>query len=601
MRFVKKIMLPVLLLLILIGNAQIHVRAIKPAIGDYVISSLYIDAEVKEDGSMYVTQKIDISECDDKELTVSIPTSYSTDLLNDGNIYSSEYTVSDIQVDGRDFKVEKQQGLQNIIISLNDAKDSFTLSYNLHMKDYHIQGGQLFYIDVISPYFAGPVQYTEMQIKLPKTLRATALVQSTLDNSTPPFTSDIYEKNLRITSNRSIKAQEGVSLLVNLPEFYFNYSDPINYPLIASIIIIILVFGSYGIWYRKDKTVEKRISFSPYPYANIPIAMVGYIKNGIVSEEDFFPCIIEWAIKGYIYIKEEGQTVVLIVRRELPGGFPEYEYILFNAIFGNQNMVTIDELMKKDFTPAFEDSNQVIYEQFKDCPSSYLFHSSSLLHQTKCCAAIAIPYLLMAFATSYAQNANILNSIVTAVLYYLAVVVAFIPYILILRYHTQITSNIRNSLYAGCGIFTACILAFLSYLLLEANTSVLYIFTVDILTLTYAGFLQLIEKRTTLGTKMLKQVLSMDNFMHHVRRSQLEELIYENPQYFAHLLPYAYALDLDQIWVAKFETLIIQKPNWFVTPPRSYSPMYWLEPMHYALEDVFYAITYRMNEIKKLK
>lgn len=52
-------------------------------------------------------------------------------------------------------------------------------------------------------------------------------------------------------------------------------------------------------------------------------------------------------------------------------------------------------------------------------------------------------------------------------------------------------------------------------------------------------------------------------------KSKLEVLITQNPSYFYEILPYAYALNVSDMWIKKFESISFAAPIWY--PHDNYS------------------------------
>lgn len=76
-------------------------------------------------------------------------------------------------------------------------------------------------------------------------------------------------------------------------------------------------------------------------------------------------------------------------------------------------------------------------------------------------------------------------------------------------------------------------------------------------------FAKIMPQRTSLGNEMLGKLRGFKRFLEMAEKPQLEELVYENPEYFYNILPYTYALGVSEAWMNQFETIAIQAPNWY--------------------------------------
>ena len=51
--------------------------------------------------------------------------------------------------------------------------------------------------------------------------------------------------------------------------------------------------------------------------------------------------------------------------------------------------------------------------------------------------------------------------------------------------------------------------------------------------------------------------------MQPAEKDRLETMVEREPQYFYNILPYAYVLDVSDIWMEKFESIAIEPPQWY--------------------------------------
>ena len=85
------------------------------------------------------------------------------------------------------------------------------------------------------------------------------------------------------------------------------------------------------------------------------------------------------------------------------------------------------------------------------------------------------------------------------------------------------------------------------------------IISIAILMLFYYIMLQ----RTRYGNNLLAKIEGFKTFLMVAEKNQIENLVNENPAYFYDILPYAYALDVFDIWLNKFEDFDIKPPEWY--------------------------------------
>ena len=70
-------------------------------------------------------------------------------------------------------------------------------------------------------------------------------------------------------------------------------------------------------------------------------------------------------------------------------------------------------------------------------------------------------------------------------------------------------------------------------------------------------------KRTEYGTEVLGRLRGFRTFLQTAEKDRLETMVEREPQYFYNILPYAYVLDVSDIWMEKFESIAIEPPQWY--------------------------------------
>jgi uncharacterized membrane protein len=71
-------------------------------------------------------------------------------------------------------------------------------------------------------------------------------------------------------------------------------------------------------------------------------------------------------------------------------------------------------------------------------------------------------------------------------------------------------------------------------------------------------------KRTKRGTELFGRVLGLREFILHAEMDRLKAMVDENPDLFYHVLPYAYAMNMTDVWSHHFKNLNIPAPSWYI-------------------------------------
>ena len=68
---------------------------------------------------------------------------------------------------------------------------------------------------------------------------------------------------------------------------------------------------------------------------------------------------------------------------------------------------------------------------------------------------------------------------------------------------------------------------------------------------------------TKYGHEVTGRVRGFRNFLLTAEKEKLEALVMDDPEYFYNILPYTYVLDISDKWIKKFESIAIEKPQWY--------------------------------------
>ena len=76
-------------------------------------------------------------------------------------------------------------------------------------------------------------------------------------------------------------------------------------------------------------------------------------------------------------------------------------------------------------------------------------------------------------------------------------------------------------------------------------------------------FVAIMPKRTPEGSRLRQHALGLKKFLTGVEKPRLEALARTNPHYFYDILPFAYVLDVSDVWIKKFAGLTVPDPDWY--------------------------------------
>ena len=94
----------------------------------------------------------------------------------------------------------------------------------------------------------------------------------------------------------------------------------------------------------------------------------------------------------------------------------------------------------------------------------------------------------------------------------------------------------------------------------EKNIATAIGIAVAIISLVFSCF---IRRRTEKGHEMLQKITGFKKFLETAEKERLEALVYENPEYYYDILPYAYVLGVSDAWTKNFEGIELEPPQWY--------------------------------------
>jgi hypothetical protein len=75
--------------------------------------------------------------------------------------------------------------------------------------------------------------------------------------------------------------------------------------------------------------------------------------------------------------------------------------------------------------------------------------------------------------------------------------------------------------------------------------------------------------RTPKYNEIMGKILGFRDFIRTAELDKLNELVEEDPEYFYHIVPYAYVFGLTSRWIKKFEDIEIVQPEWIITSSKN--------------------------------
>ncbi len=527
---------------------------------------------VQEDGTYHVTETLNVSFRERLHgIYIHVPTVYKDITWNvDGKTYVRDYKfpVSNVKVlSNQDKEIDSQEN--GIAIRLGsgdyyaDPVETYKISYDIHAKDLDLNGIQTFYQNIISDKWDTNINGVTFKITMPKDFDASKLYfytdgQNADSNLTYQVKGNVIEGSYSGTLPRG----NAITVKLDLPEDYFVFPSYSGWYIFSVGFGILLLLGAIGLFYKygKDDKVVQTVEFKAP--AGLSSAGVGYVIDGSVDNRDVTSLIFDWANKGYITIEESKKDLTFKKIKDLDETAHHYETILFKGMFKSKEEITASEL-SGDIYDEFNQSKIAVREYFQ-LKANKIYTTQSFALRTIVGLLASIPLSIFMAIAVYTTTYSSLGAIIAFVLVMVFILVgSSIQNISVQRWHDDSASKfgllIGGIVVIGI-VFFAC---FITITVFGVNQHLLLIL-IFLITALICFISNFMLKRTPKGVKYFGQVLGLKEFIRVAEKDRLDMLVKEDPQYFYHILPYAYALGLSDVWSNHFKDFELEPPTWYV-------------------------------------
>ena len=349
------------------------------------------------------------------------------------------------------------------------------------------------------------------------------------------------------------------------------------FKIIYSAIAIFALFFIYYSYYTlgRDKEIIAPVRFSPPE--GLSSLDVGYIiDNTVTFDKDILSMFFYFADKGYMKIEERDKDDFLFIKlKDIPDGRPSYEKRLFSLLFQNSDSVDVKDLAKRNFSIVSEEKISPDIERYYE-KNHPLFERKSI-QRASIIRAIGIASVIL-FATFISISSM---GELTLFLLFPSLIAFALLSLTGHRYfsNNSLSGSIRVLQIILIAIITGA-LAFVSFSLIHISSgrlgiSILLSLINASLVFSSSFFSFAVNKRSDFADDMLSQILGYKEFLEKVEMEQLRALIEEDPEFYYHNLSYAIALNLEESYSRKFESLKVAYPSWYSSASAVGSYMMW--------------------------
>ena len=573
MKKLKKFLGGIIIVAILFTAGLIYVDGLTSQ-GGYDIKNYDVNIEVTEGNILRVTETIDAYFNEQRHgIYRTIPTSGTIDRV--GRVDSKfKAIVYDINVSENYTKSTTYGSNSEITIKIGDANKYVTgdhryvISYNYYLGDDNVKDFDELYYNIIGTGWDCNIENVTFTIKMPDEFDNEKIgfshgAKGTIDGSNVDYTVD----GMVITGSYGhLEPNEAFTIRCELPQGYFKVVDFVNiidYAIIATIIILVLIAFSKWLKYGKDKIVIPTVEF--YPPEELNSLEIAQRYKTKAEGKDVTSLLIYLANKGYIKIEEVDREFMFkpkykFVKIREYDGDNSYEKTFFDGLFRTKNEVTVNDLKERFYITQ----NRILNSINSKSNINKILDKKSLKYKK-------ITTLFLVIAILLGLLVGVLNYEVPEIaLFALPFSLGIILPIVFLIMSFKSSGNIFQK------VITAPFLIFFATMFGYAVKSMLgsYEFDMNMVDYIAAGvsivgvmallvLRQIMPSRTTYGTEVLGKIKGFKNFLVNARKDELEQLVLQHPTYFYDILPYTYVLGISEKWIGKFEKINIESSEWY--------------------------------------
>lgn len=525
----------------------------------YTIDKYDIDMKVNENNTYDITEKITVNYAENAEnqIIIKIPLKTTKTTIfdfNKSNVSNIEVNDSYSAITNYNYKILKIGNKKE----KENNKKTYEIKYTYDgKKDTSKTEDNLFYYLIYNENET-KINNVEFTITMPKKI-----------NKSNIKISNLYSKNIeyKITDNvikGSIKngIKDDLYIDATLPEGYFvGIHSGIDLEIIASIFLLIFGFRLYQNSKRNNIENNNVIEMEYYyPPHNLNTTTLGYIYKGYSEEKDVTSLLLYLANKGYLKIESlKKREIILkhknfkIIKLKEYDGDNQEEKKFLDDLFLLKDEITSKDLVDRFYYTIFKISKSINKKENND---KYTDESLARV-RLNLLVMIVFQILIMGGVGFFSSISNVID-----ILIFVPFSLGAVFYPLLLLYKMQnksiliiaIATSILTGFLAmeGSGINIYGGILYLAKFILESISLI-------ILIILYGT----IKTKNTYGLELLHEIESFKKCLKNMNKSKIEELLYNDSEYFYEILPYTYVLGISKIWIKKFEEIELKPPKWY--------------------------------------
>lgn len=321
--------------------------------------------------------------------------------------------------------------------------------------------------------------------------------------------------------------------------------------------ILTILYLKFG---RDDKIIPS-VQFQP---PNLDSAAVDCIVSGGGTIHGVISLLLYWADRGYVFLKEEENAIIVYKLKNLPSDVPEYQTYFFDNLFTEEEPL----FSTNDVSDRVKEIVEETAEKISEFYENQIYTKESEIARTGSFFLILVPLgLFMLWSAQYgilSKSEQYEQIFMIAAIYHGALMINIavdIWYSFSRKFRKR--TAVAGGLLCGGGL-----ISFIIFYIIKVAECKLFNFTglmFLVCGVTLAGTLlnAFMKKRTKQCVEWMGYLVGYRDFIETAEMDRMKVLGKQYPNLFYHILPYAYVFDLSEIYAKKLEALNVEMPVWF--------------------------------------
>jgi len=550
---------------------------------------------VRENGSMQVTETIKVHS-EGISIKHGIYRDFPTDYKdNYGNRIEIKFKVINISRDGsnEDYHTERLSNGIRVYIGSSDyflphGDYTYKITYETERQLGFFRNYDELYWNVTGNGWSFSIDKVSAVVILPdgidyKEIKLFAYTGKSGSHGKDYLTELKRNQQIKFTTTRNLFSAEGLTIVVQFPKGFVtepDFQDRLTYfvddnkPAIVIFIGIIVLLLFYSVtWIKVGKDPEKGVIIPLYEAPeNLSPAAVRFINRMGFDNKAFTSAIINLCVKGVIKLEEYGKDYKIIKsEHESSSALTKGESKLLTklglTINGSRKILELKQKNHQVIRSGITELKKSLknsYEKVYFITNRKYFFTGII---------ISIIFLLISGLLS---NEELMFTLIWNLIWSGGVTILL--YTVFKTWRTALAGKVKGATVVSAMFLTLFAVPFVGglilglYFLSEAG-SYLLILGVIVVILLNIVFHHLLKAPTRLGRKIMDQIAGFKMYLSIAEKDHLD-LIKEpekTPELFEKFLPFAIALDVENEWGNKFES-ILEKVT---VAGNSYSPSWY--------------------------